>query len=243
MDAAGMSDRGQVREKNEDSYLICQEGPFRLFAVADGMGGHAAGEVASTLALAAVSRYLASHGGELLAKAVEARAFVRNMLTFANNRILETAKRDHSQLGMGTTLTLVLCWEDNFWLGHVGDSRAYHINTDGIFPLTEDHTLVGQLLRSGQISGEETNGHPQRHILTRALGTESSEDFDIEPLNFRRGDRVLLCSDGLYSLVGDGEILEAVRNEDEPAFVIGHLVRLANERGGTDNITAVLFRV
>ncbi len=243
MDAAGMSDRGQVREKNEDSYLICREGPIWLFAVADGMGGHAAGEVASTLALEALSSYLSAHGRELLEGAVPAHIFVHNMLARANLKVLEAARADRSQSGMGTTLTLILGWENNFWLGHVGDSRAYRINNDGIFPLTEDHTLVSQLLRNGRISEEETNGHPQRHILTRALGTENSEEFDIAPLDFSPGDAVLLCSDGLYSQVDDNEILAAVRSGGEPSAVIAHLVRLANERGGTDNITAVLFRV
>jgi len=243
LDVAGLSDRGQVREKNEDSYLIYYDKPFCLFAVADGMGGHAAGEVASTLALEAISSFLMIQGGDLLSGTVEARTFIYRMLACANSRVLEAAKADRSQSGMGTTLTLILGWEGNFWLGHVGDSRAYHVNGRGIHHLTEDHTLVGQLLRSGQINEEEKNGHPQRHILTKALGTESSEEFDIVPLDFGLGDTVLLCSDGLYSLVDTEEILAAVKTGEEAAVVIDNLIRLANQRGGTDNITAVLFRI
>lgn len=243
MKAAGISDRGKVREKNEDGYLLFTDGAFRLFAVADGMGGHAAGEVASTLALQMLREYLAEYGGEFLKKPASAgqvMSFVEDMLIFVNGKVLEAGRLDTQRAGMGTTLTLLFGVGEIWCIGHIGDSRAYLINNDGINPLTEDHTLVTQLVRNGQISELESGGHPQRHILTRALGTDEDVLFDIAPQSFWPGDAVLLCTDGLYTLVEDAEIRELVRSADEPRAALERLVLLANERGGTDNITGVL---
>jgi PPM family protein phosphatase len=244
MDAAGISDRGKVREKNEDSYLIHKQGPFCLFAVADGMGGHAAGEVASNLALETLRTHLDEYGDRLLqGHDVSVPEFVRAMLETANRRVLDVSIAERSQAGMGTTLTMLFGMHGSFWLGHIGDSRAYLINTEGIQTLTEDHTLVTQLVRNGQISEDETNGHPQRHILTRALGTDETVNFDILPLSYSPGDAILLCSDGLYSLVENQEICREVSVKNDFCEVLESLVLLANERGGTDNITAVLVRL
>ncbi|MBS4022477.1 MAG: Stp1/IreP family PP2C-type Ser/Thr phosphatase [Dethiobacter sp.] len=244
MDAAGISDRGKVREKNEDSYLLCNDGAFRLYAVADGMGGHAAGEVASNLALECVRRHVAEHGAKLLEDAgMSVPDFIKTMLDYANLSVLDVGLSERSQAGMGTTLTMLFGFYGRYWLGHIGDSRAYLINNDGIFHLTEDHTLVTQLVRNGQLSEEETNCHPQRHILTRALGTDKSVDFDIMPLACRPGDTVLLCSDGLHSLVDNEEIHAVAVAGEDIRSILEKLVSLANERGGTDNITAVLVQL
>ncbi len=244
MDAAGISDRGKVREKNEDSYLIHNESSFCLFAVADGMGGHAAGEVASKLALETLRKHLEKHGGDSRQRSeADAPSFIRDMLNAANQAVLAAGMSERSRNGMGTTVTMLFGLKGRFWLGHIGDSRAYLITGGGIHHVTEDHTLVTQLVRNGQISEDETTGHPQRHILTRALGTDESVDFDILPLVCSTGDAVLLCSDGLYSLVDNEEIHSVVQGQEEPRQAVEHLVYLANERGGTDNITAVLVRL
>lgn len=243
MKAVGISDRGKVRETNEDRYLIHYDGPICLFAVADGMGGHAAGEVASTLALETVKTFLSQNNTSLLERediAHNMPSILEEMLFQANQKVLETAGTDSELEGMGTTLTMLLVVKDQFWLGHIGDSRAYLINREGIFHLTEDHTLVTQLVRSGQISEEESNGHPQRHILTRALGTDEDSVFDIIPQSFWPGDILLLCTDGLHGLIDNDEIRNAVLAGGEPGTVLERLVQLANERGGKDNITAVL---
>lgn len=243
MRVAGMSDRGRVREKNEDGYLLFREGPFSLFAVADGMGGHAAGEVASTLALQLLRAYLLEHGGELLAKPAALRyltVFVEEMLAFVNLKVVDEALLNELRAGMGTTLTMLLGANGLWCLGHIGDSRAYLVNGNGLYQLTEDHTLVTQMIRSGQLCGAETEAHPQRHVLTRALGTDEKAAFDILPQSFRMGDMVLLCSDGLYGLVDDAEISATVRAESDPQIALERLIGRANERGGTDNITAVL---
>lgn len=243
MKAVGISDRGKVRETNEDRYLIYHDGPIWLFAVADGMGGHAGGEVASTLALETVKTHLMQNCASLLEKmdaGCNVQSILEDMLFQANQKVLETAGADTELMGMGTTLTMLLAVKNQFCLGHIGDSRAYLIKDDGIFHLTEDHTLVTQLLRSGQISEEESNGHPQRHILTRALGTDENTVFDIIAQSFWPGDTLLLCTDGLYGLIDNDEIRNAVMSGSEPEIVLEKLVQLANERGGKDNITAVL---
>jgi protein phosphatase len=243
MKAAGMSDRGKVREKNEDAFLLMREGPICLFAVADGMGGHAAGEVASTLALQALDGYLQEWGGELLEKPAALRyltAFMEEMGAFVNRRVLEAARQNAMQAGMGTTLTMLFGVNGLWCVGHIGDSRAYLINGSGLYQLTEDHTLVTQLVRSGQLSDAETESHPQRHVLTRALGTDEQAVFDVLPQSFRNGDMVLLCSDGLYSMLENPEIAALVRSDSDPGAALERLIARANERGGTDNITGVL---
>ncbi|MBT9172611.1 MAG: Serine/threonine phosphatase stp [Syntrophomonadaceae bacterium] len=243
MKAAGMSDRGRVREKNEDAYLLMREGPVCMFAVADGMGGHAAGEVASTLALQVLESYLQEKGGELLERPAALRYltnFMEEMGIYVNSKVLETARQNTLQAGMGTTLTMLLGVNGLWCLGHIGDSRAYLINGNGLYQLTEDHTLVTQLVRSGQLSDEDTESHPQRHVLTRALGTDEQAAFDILPQSFRNGDIVLLCSDGLHCMLDNLEIASLVRSDSDPGAALERLIARANEHGGTDNITGVL---
>jgi len=241
--AVGISDRGIVRENNEDGFLIFQEGTVRLFAVADGMGGHLAGEIASSLALETVKAYTVENMGRLLEKTEPERylaSFLEKMLAQTNRTVLEAGGEEIGCAGMGTTLTLLMGVNGHYWFGHIGDSRAYVINREEIVHLTEDHTLVTQLVRSGQITEEETSGHPQRHILTRALGTDDDAVFDIFPQSFWPGDILLLCTDGLYSLVDNEEIRKTVLDAAEPEAALRRLVDTANERGGNDNITVVL---
>ena len=241
MKAAGISDRGKVRDNNEDSYLIWHEGQLTMYAVADGMGGHAAGEVASSLALATVLRYLHADAEIVLAgEPVLLQQYLRELLEHANRAVLDEGSARSECSGMGTTLSMVLDVAGQYWLGHIGDSRAYLLRREEIVHLTEDHTLVSQLVRSGQIAAEDKDEHPQRHILTRALGTDYVAEFDILPLEIVPGEAVVLCTDGLYSMVTDEEIREAVWAGAEPDEALQRLVDLANERGGKDNITVVL---
>ncbi|MDW7651907.1 MAG: Stp1/IreP family PP2C-type Ser/Thr phosphatase [Bacillota bacterium] len=246
MKAAGITDRGKVRDNNEDRYLIWHSEPFLLCAVADGMGGHAAGEVASALALVTLKGYLTDHRDEITAamdKGRNLQYFLHDMLAAANRAVLEEGKLKPERSGMGTTLTMVLQARNQYWVAHIGDSRACLIRNNELIHLTEDHTLVSQLLRNGQISEEESNGHPQRHILTRALGTDDVARFDIMAQSFQPGDKILLSTDGLHGLVEESEILQALQADCEPKDVLAGFVALANERGGHDNITAVLFCV
>lgn len=241
--AAGISHPGKARENNEDGYLIWQEGTLSLFAVADGMGGHAAGEVASTLALETVKQHLQAQRLALQEK-VEEGSTIRSLLVetmlAANSKILLVGDNKTACVGMGTTLTLLLTVAGQAWVGHIGDSRAYLLRDGRLERLTEDHTLVSQLLRSGQISEEEKKNHPQRHILTQALGTDQEPLVDIQKYLLQSGDLFLLCTDGLYGLVDEEELLRMVQVNDPPEEILDRLVLLANERGGTDNITAIL---
>jgi protein phosphatase len=207
------------------------------------MGGHAAGEVASTLALDAVQEYLENRSEQLLSAvaANQVPTILHNMLSFANGKVLAASRADVLQAGMGTTLTMLLAVKNQYWIGHIGDSRAYLINKSGIVHLTEDHTLVTQLVQTGQLSESQTNDHPQRHILTRALGTDEEAVFDVVPYNFQEGDALLICSDGLYSMVENREICDLVIAGNEAHTVLQELVHQANERGGLDNITAILI--
>jgi protein phosphatase len=232
-----------VREKNEDRYLIYQEGALSLCAVADGMGGHAAGEVASTLALETVRGYLTNKGlviQEHLVAGNPITPFLEEMLAEANRIVLAASLEKPEYNGMGTTLTLLLAISDQFWTGHIGDSRAYLIREGRLEMLTDDHTLVSQLARNGQISEDEIDNHPQRHILTRALGTDEKPVFDLRKWPLAAGDIVLLCTDGLHGLVENDELLRQIEVDSLPEDTLSRLVSLANERGGTDNITVVL---
>jgi PPM family protein phosphatase len=244
--AAGITHPGRVRENNEDSFLIQQDQPLSLFAVADGMGGHAAGEVASTLALGTVRDYLCTHRDRLIqaqAGGESLRPYLLEMLQAANRRLLEAA-RDHAGCnGMGTTLTLLFILGNQNWIGHIGDSRAYLVRPQGLVRLTDDHTLVSQLAKTGQISEEEKATHPQRHVLTQALGTDSDPLFDVRPCILAPGDRVLLCSDGLYGMV-DKQLLAATAASGRPLeAIVSELVDIANGEGGHDNITVILVEI
>lgn len=241
--AAGISDQGRIRPNNEDRYLILDESPLLLLAVADGMGGHAAGEVASSMTLDVIRSYLDSHRQKLLQAAAQGKTllpYLGEMLALANAQILQSSGENSEYNGMGTTLTMILHVLEMSWLAHIGDSRAYLFREQSIQQLTEDHTLVSQLVKNGQIRAEEASDHPQRNILTRALGTDKDPGFDIIPLSLRKGDRLLLCTDGLHSHVGAEEIAGIIAESSNREEAVKKLVNLANARGGTDNITVIL---
>jgi protein phosphatase len=229
---AALSHPGRRRRHNEDSYVV--EPP--LFAVADGMGGAKAGEVASSLAAAAVQE----NGGD--GESGEAR--VAALVEEANRRVFRRATEDREASGMGTTMTVALIEEGHVAIGHVGDSRAYLIRDGRLEQLTNDHSLVAELVRSGKLTPEEAESHPQRSVITRALGTEADVDVDTFSVDAAPGDLFLLCSDGLTTMVDDETILAAVENHrtslEEAARA---LVNAANKGGGEDNITVVFFEV
>jgi PPM family protein phosphatase len=220
------SDIGQVREGNEDSYLVIAP----LYAVADGMGGHRGGEVASNLALATVQQLFEQGSGDL-AEQVEQ----------ANRTVFERSQQDRSVSGMGTTLTAALIDGDRVHLAHVGDSRAYLLRGGDLSLLTEDHTLVHKMVLQGEISEEEAETHPHRSILTRALGVDATVQVDESDVQVVDGDRLLLCSDGLTGMVPDEQIFEILRRNADPQAAVDELVKEANEAGGIDNITAVVL--
>ncbi len=232
MRAAVRTDTGRRRRRNEDAY-VCEP---PLFAIADGMGGAQAGEVASGLAAAV----LAEAGGD---ERGEDR--VRSLIQEANRRVFRRSSEDAAASGMGTTMTVALVDADTgtIVLGHVGDSRAYRVRGGELDQLTEDHSLVGELRRSGQLSREEAEAHPQRSVITRAVGTEPDVDVDLETIRAEPGDLFLLCSDGLTDMVSDGEILSLLEESNDLDAAARALVDAANRGGGEDNITVVLFQL
>ncbi|HEV8099091.1 MAG TPA: Stp1/IreP family PP2C-type Ser/Thr phosphatase [Gaiellaceae bacterium] len=229
---ASATDTGRRRRHNEDAY-VCEP---PLFAVADGMGGAQAGELASGLAAAA----LRDESSEL----VGGEQRVDDLIHEANRRVYQRQSEDASASGMGTTMTVALVEDGRVAIGHVGDSRAYLIRERKLEQLTEDHSLVAELVRSGKLSPEEAEGHPQRSVITRALGTDPDVDVDTFLVETKAGDLFLLCSDGLTSMVDDETILREVeRNRDDLTRAAKALVRAANKGGGEDNITVVFFEI
>ena len=230
--SASVTDPGRRRRRNEDSY-VCEP---PLFAIADGMGGAQAGEVASRLAAAVLQE---SDGAEL------SEARIAELIQEANRRVFQRSNEDAATSGMGTTMTVALVDDpgESIVVGHVGDSRAYRIRGGELEQLTEDHSLVGELLRSGRLSAEEAEIHPQRSVITRAIGTEPDVDVDTFTIPARPGDLFLLCSDGLTDMIPDREILSILDGQDDLDAAARALVDAANTAGGEDNITVVLFHI
>ncbi|MGH3047402.1 MAG: Stp1/IreP family PP2C-type Ser/Thr phosphatase [Gaiellaceae bacterium] len=229
-DSAGRTDPGRKRRRNEDAFVL--EPP--LFAVADGMGGAQAGEVASRLAAAAFREF---HEVDELAPDERVRALVQE----ANRRIYDRARSDTGATGMGTTITAALLEGEQVTIGHVGDSRAYRLREAELEQLTEDHSLVADLMRSGRLTPEEAETHPQRSVITRALGTDPEVDVDTMSVEASPGDVFLLCSDGLTTMVADEQILELLTGASSLEEAAKALVKAANKGGGEDNVTVVLF--
>jgi serine/threonine protein phosphatase PrpC len=228
---AAVTDPGRTRRHNEDAYVI--DPP--LFAIADGMGGAVAGEVASRLATAALKESGANGGGEQR---------IADLIQEANRRVYDRSSTDPNTSGMGTTITVALVENEDVAFGHVGDSRAYLIRDARMEQLTEDHSLVNELLKTGKLSREEAETHPQRSVITRALGTDPDVDVDTFSVRAENGDLFLLCSDGLTDMVSEDSILAVVeRHRDDIDGALRALVKEANRGGGQDNITVVAFEI
>jgi PPM family protein phosphatase len=228
--AAAVTDVGRVRagSPNEDGYLD-QIDRLGLVAVADGMGGHRAGEVASATALEALRAAVAS--GQPLSDAIEG----------ANDAVLAKSVSDQELAGMGTTLTAGMLGSDGYLVvGHVGDSRAYLVRDGELTQITDDHSLVEEMVRGGELTREQAEVHPRRSIITRALGIDPEVEVDEYPIELRPGDRILFCSDGLTTMVRPDEIASILSRERDPKRAAQLLVDAANAAGGEDNITAVI---
>jgi protein phosphatase len=221
------TDVGRVREGNEDAYLV--DDAMGMFAVADGMGGHRAGEVASATAL------------EALRAAINAGRPLRESIEDANEAVFTKSLTDTGLRGMGTTLTAgTLVTGGTVLVGHVGDSRAYLMHDGELRQVTVDHSLVEELVREGRLTADEAAVHPQRSIITRALGVDASVEVDVYSVELVPGDRLLLCSDGLTGMVQPDAIAATLRREEDPTRAAAQLVDEANAAGGEDNITVVV---
>jgi PPM family protein phosphatase len=225
------TDTGRQRRGNEDSSLARPP----VFVVADGMGGAQAGEVASQIAVETFEQGLPDSGSP------EER--LANRVHEANSRIYERSRTEHERAGMGTTLTAVYLADANVAIAHVGDSRAYLFRDRSLTRLTQDHSLVDELVRRGKLTEEQAAEHPQRSIITRALGPEPAVEVDTWTYGVRAGDIVLLCSDGLTSMISEERISEILGSAENLTAAADHLIDEANAAGGRDNITVVLFRL
>ncbi|MBM7615846.1 Stp1/IreP family PP2C-type Ser/Thr phosphatase [Alkaliphilus hydrothermalis] len=239
----GSTDVGKVREINEDNYCIMNEG-LEMYMVADGMGGHNGGEVASSIAIDIIRehiiKYISGEGEDLEEQGIKGILF--EAFNRANKEILSHSEVDEECDGMGTTATLVLRVNDQLYIGHIGDSRAYLIRKGQIRQITQDHSLVAELVRQGSISEREAMKHPQKNIITRALGTDENIKVDISNTDIQDEDILVLCTDGLSNFVDKYEIEKIVLETEDCQACCRELVSLANQRGGFDNITVIVIK-
>jgi serine/threonine protein phosphatase PrpC len=237
MKVAAMSDVGRLRTNNEDSLLVDE--PLGLLIVADGMGGHAGGEVASAMAVAAIGGYVK---GNLAAPrpADYTAALLQAAIRTADEAIWSHALVHRELLGLGTTIILALCEADRVHIAHVGDSRAYLLHHGELRQLTEDHSVVAQLIKTGQLTRRRARSHPLRHQITRSLGSREAV-ADVQCITWQHGDCLLLCSDGLTNMVEDRHIGELIlRDSADVLAACEALVARANANGGDDNISVIL---
>jgi PPM family protein phosphatase len=233
------TDIGRIRQNNEDSVgiFVNQDGN-RLAVVADGMGGHRAGDVASSMTLTHLKELWEQTSG--LQTADQAEAWLKTSILHVNKLLFDHSISHEECEGMGTTIEAIISTELFASVAHVGDSRSYILNDSGFQQLTEDHTLVNELVRTGQISKEDAEHHPRKNVILRALGTEQNVNIDIKTITFEEGDVLLLCSDGLSNKVSEAEMIEILTNGEQLERKADTLISLANEYGGEDNITLAI---
>lgn len=229
-----ISDIGLVRETNEDSY-VCD--PPHLFVVADGMGGHVAGEIASKLAVTTVNSYIQEHVGKDNLEVVLKQAIVQ-----ANTSIYQMALSKEDFNGMGTTVTALYVDGETMYWGHVGDSRIYLLRDGKLQQITDDHSLVWELVQSGNITKDEAHVHPKRNMLTRAVGTSCLITVDTGVIQWQSGDMVLMCTDGLTNMVSEEVICTLLQSKSNVFSILNQLVVQSKDAGGFDNITAILLK-
>lgn len=241
MISGAVSDIGKAREKNQDAFYLSKDKTLPLFIVADGMGGHKAGEIASTMALNIIERNFVENLDSLSDEKV-IRKLIKESIEEANTKIYLKSLTDEKYEGMGTTITLAYIFKNKILIGHVGDSRAYIIKEDSISQITEDHSYVNELVKMGSITKEEAKTHPKRNMITRAVGTSSIIKMDLIVKEFQKNDILLLCSDGLFDMVIENEIYKVFREEEDMQKACEALANIANSKGGIDNITIVAIK-
>jgi len=232
--ASGNTHKGLVRHNNEDAYGIYPD--LSLYIVADGLGGHAGGEVASRIAVEAIKECIASTDNGSL----KIKNSVITAIKEANIKIILEAGKEKNLHGMGTTVAVVMKGDDTAIVAHVGDSRVYLVRGDVITRITKDHTVVEEYVRLGLLTPQDAFYHPSKHMLSRALGTSNDVDVDITEIQFQAGDTLILCTDGLTNMVSDKEISNIILElSPSPEKITDELIALANKNGGIDNITVI----
>ena len=233
------SDIGKAREMNQDSYYASQPSEnVGLYIVADGMGGYNGGEIASRLAITSAKNYIETNFSKIEHNKEELQKLIKNAIEYANMIVYEKSKESEELEGMGTTIEVVLAYNDRVYIGHIGDSRIYRIRKDIIRKLTVDDSYVQKLVKDGTITKEEAVHHPKKNMLTKALGCTSYVEPIVAVKGFLKDDIIVITSDGLTNMVSDEEIMAIIKENIEKAS--DELIKKANNAGGLDNITVVI---
>ncbi len=228
------TNKGRIRTVNEDS-MLCME-TLNFFMLADGVGGHNSGDVASGLAVELTEKYLLANPPDNVAES-ELPAFFSHCLRMVNEEIYQKAVSNEENAGMATTAIMLLLRSDKAFIVNIGDSRAYVLRRGKLLKITEDHTYVNELIKNGRINKEEAECHPKKHMITRALGSEKNIQPDFYFIDIYHGDRVLLCTDGLYNEVDESDICRLMNEIEDVTELVEALIGLACDNGGRDNIT------
>lgn len=241
--AAFQTDTGKVRQHNEDDAGIFEAKEDTLLAVvADGMGGHLAGDVASRMAVSSLKEYW-EETSSIPAKPAEQESWLISKISDINDQVYEHAKNNKECQGMGTTIVCALVHLQTVTIAHIGDSRCYLLREGALTQLTDDHSLVNELVKTGEISKEDAEYHPRKNVLTKALGTDKHVQIDAHTFEVDPGDQILLCSDGLSNKVEEENLIHILTQTTAPDEKVTALIQTANDNGGEDNITAVLLEI
>lgn len=236
------TDKGMLREINEDSYNIISGYPGIpvSFVVADGMGGHNSGEIASKMAVDFISNHILQFPEAFQKDDISEE--IKEMVRLANLSVFNKSLENEANQGMGTTLVLAIVQNKKLIIGHIGDSRAYLIRNGKLSRITTDHSYIEELIKSGTLTRKEAENHPKKNIITRALGCSDEVEVDIYTMDIMDKDIFLLCTDGLTNMLEEEELIKIVENTDDPVEACNKLIDTANNKGGEDNITAVVFK-
>ncbi|MDC3416441.1 Stp1/IreP family PP2C-type Ser/Thr phosphatase [Aquibacillus salsiterrae] len=239
MEAYFMTDNGQIRNHNEDDGGVFVKSDKQVLAViADGMGGHNAGDVASKMVIQSLkAKWLQV---EEFTTPDQTEQWLHDTIFEINNKVFTYANEHDDCAGMGTTIVAAICAQDFITVAHIGDSRCYLLNDLGFKQVTEDHSLVNELVRAGQISKDDAEFHPRKNVLTKALGTEQNVKADVKTIGWDKGNKVLLCSDGLSNKISEAELQSSIEQVSSLASISSQLIDEANNRGGEDNISLAL---
>ena len=237
--STGRTDKGRKRSNNQDSIFVSNTpiGPLpNLYIVADGMGGHAAGDFASRYAISVVIDFIRQ------STVRSPISLLRRALVYASNELFKESEKDKDKMGMGTTMVAAVIMEDKLYVANIGDSRLYIVNDD-IKQITMDHSLVEELIRSGQLERNKGRNHPEKNIITRAMGSRDEAMPDFFELPIAAGDKILICSDGLSNMVEDDEIKDIIQDNPDLDDAVSSLISRANYYGGNDNISVVIVSI
>ena len=236
------TDIGKARSMNQDSFFVSEnnDNGLNLYILADGMGGYKGGEIASKVAITAVSKYITEKFDSISKDKNSILDLLEDAIIFANSAIYEESEQDEELQDMGTTLEVLIIYKQKVYIGHVGDSRIYRIRKNNMKKITTDHSYVEKLIQDGEITREESYNHPKKNLLIKALGTDEEVEPDLIYTVLNKNDMIIICSDGLTNMIKEKEILDIVLNNSSEN-VVEVLVDEANEAGGLDNITVIFI--